>query len=271
VGTNQLSVGYGFARANSSIDTSLVVAGGRLDLNVGILDYTRSVSFFHHYAWVEASVPIAGLNGSVAGTVIQGSVTGTGDSSYVFGTLLKGGRALRPQEFPTYEPTTTFGVSVTMTAPTGSYRGDRVLNLGSDRWSFKPEVAVSHPFGKNHNWDADGYLNAYFFTDNTSYHGQEILRQAMLPGLEGHLSYSFTANIWASVDARYAFRGDTFVNGINQNDSQQSATVGSEVSVSLNDKNSLLFLFAKTVLSRNAPASTGFTIKYIYTWTRGQK
>jgi hypothetical protein len=271
VGINQLTLGYAFAHANASIDSSLVIAGAKLNLNVGILDYTRGVNFFHRFAWLEASVPIAGLNGAVTGTAVQGSVTGAGDSSYVFGTLLKGGPALSLQEFPTYVPMTTFGVSVTITAPTGLYDANKILNLGSHRWSFKPEIAVSHPFGPNHNWEIDGYANAYFFTENTTYHGREILRQEPLTGLEGHLSYSFTDSVWASVDARYAFRGDSLVDGADQHNSQQYITVGSEVRVSLSPQHSLLFSFAKAVLYQNAPASTAFATKYIYTWGKGYK
>jgi hypothetical protein len=269
VGINQLSLGYVYARANASIDSSLIIAGAKLNLNVGILDYTRGVSFFHRFAWVEASVPLAGLKGAVTGTTVQGSVTGAGDSSYVFGALLKGGPALSLHEFPSYEPTTTLGVSVTITAPTGLYHANRVLNLGSDRWSFKPEIAVSHPFGRNHHWEVDGYANAYFFTDNTSYHGREILRQQSIPGLEGHLSYSFTSSVWASVDTRYSFRGDTLVDGTDQDNSQRNFTLGSEVGVSLSPQHSLLFSFAKVLLHQNSPAYTGFAIKYIHTWGRG--
>jgi hypothetical protein len=271
VGVNQLTIGYGFAHANASIDSSLIVQGAKLDLNAGILDYTRGIDFFHHYAWIEGSVPIAGLAGSLSGTTIQSSVTGTGDSSYTFGLLLKGGPALNPEDFSAYNPTTTLGMSVAVTAPTGSYSASRILNLGSDRWSFKPEVAVSHPFGTNHNWEIDGYANVYVFTDNRKYRGREILRQEPLTGFEGHLSYSFTSNIWASVDARYAFRGDTFVDAADQHDPQQAAIVGSEVNVSLNSKHALLFLFAKAMVYRNAPASTSFAIKYIYTWGKGYK
>lgn len=39
------------------------------------------------------------------------------------------------------------GMSLTITAPTGLYDADKLLNLGSNRWSFKPEIALSHPFG----------------------------------------------------------------------------------------------------------------------------
>jgi hypothetical protein len=99
--------------------------------------------------WVEAGVPVAGLSGSVSGTNIQGSVTGAGDSSYSLAMLLKGGPTLTVAQFEHYEPTTTLGVSLTITAPTGLYNPNKILNkilnLGSDRWSFKPEIALSHP------------------------------------------------------------------------------------------------------------------------------
>jgi hypothetical protein len=71
-----------------------------------------------------------------------------------------------------------------MTAPTGSYQPSKILNLGSDRWSFKPELAWSHPFGHEQQWELDAYTNVSFYTANTSYHGKEILRQDSLPGFE---------------------------------------------------------------------------------------
>jgi hypothetical protein len=160
-------------------------------------------------------------------------------------------------------------VSVTITAPAGSCDANRTLNLGSDRWSFRPEVAVSHPFGPNHNWEIDGYANAYFFTDNTAYRGREILRQEPLPGLEGHLATPSPPPSGLQRMFRYAFRGDTLVDGGDENDSQQDIIVGSEVSVALNARHSLLFVFAKALLHQNAPASTTFAIKCIYSWGKG--
>ena len=268
-GTNQLELAYGYARANASIDTSLIVTGARFNVNQASITYTRYFGFLRHLAWVEAGVPLADLNGSVSGTNIQGSTTGTGDSSYAVGFLLTGGPALSVTEFANHKPTTTVGMSLTITAPTGQYNPDKLLNLGSDRWSFKPEIAVSHPFGPEQKWEAEAYANSYFFTDNTSYRGREVLRQRALPGLEGHISYSLLDNLWASFDARYSSRGLTFVNDVNQNNAQQNFSLGSEVNVSLNHRNSLVFVFAKALVHRNGPASSGFTVKYNYSWGKG--
>lgn len=266
VGTNQLELTYAYAHANASIDTSLIVAGARFNLNQGTITYTRYFGFVQRLVWVEASVPLAGLNGSISGTNIHGSATGTGDSSYAVAALLKGGPALSVAQFADYKPTTTVGMSLTITAPTGQYNPNKILNLGSDRWSFKPEIAVSHPFGPQQKWEVEAYANSYFFTDNTSYHGREILRQHALPGLEGHISYSFIDSLWASLDARYSFRGTTFVNGLNQNNAQQNFSLGSEVNVSLNPRNSFVFEFDKSLVHQNGPALSGFAVKYNYSW-----
>lgn len=271
VGTNQLELGYAYARADASIDTAVVIAGATVHLNQGIIDYARYFGAFHRLMWVEATLPVARLDGSVGGTDISGSTIGFGDSSYQAGILLKGGPALSVAQFDSYEPATTLGLSLTVTAPTGSYDAQRILNPGSDRWSFKPEFALRYPFGPDKRWQFDGYANVYFFTDNTSYRGKEILRQEPLFGLEGHVSYSFNDNVWLSLDSRYAFRGSTSVDGVGQDDAQRGLIVGTEVGASINSRNSLLFGFAGAVVHENAPAIVGFTLKYDFVWGTGYR
>jgi hypothetical protein len=270
VGTNQLELAYAYARSNASIDTSLIVTGALFNLNQGTLTYTRYFGFVHRIAWVEASVPIADLSGSVSGTRVQGSITGTGDSSYTLTTLLKGGPALTVAQFADYKPTTTVGLSLNISAPTGQYNPNKLLNLGSDRWSFKPEIALSHPFGAEQRWQGDLYAHAYFFTDNTSYHGVEILRQDPLPGIEGHISYSIH-KLWASFDTLYSFRGATFVNSVDQQNAQRNFTLGCETNLSLNSRNSLVFQFSKALVHHNGPDFAGFAVKYTYTWGKGHR
>jgi hypothetical protein len=270
VGLNELELAYAYAHADSSIDTSITIAGARLDLNQGSIGYTRYFGLLHRRVWVRATFPFAGVHGSIAGTDINNSVTGTGDSSYEFGGLLKGGPALTAAQFENYTPTTVLGASLIVTAPTGLYDSSKILNLGSGRWSFKPEIALSHPFSPEQKWQLDLYANCYFFTDNTSYRGAEILRQQPLPGVEAHISYSFS-KLWASLDTRYSFRGITFVNGTNQNNSQQNFSLGTEVNVSLSPRNSLVFQFDEALVHENGPAMTGFAVKYYYTWGTGSQ
>ena len=274
VGVSQLELSYTYVHSNASVDPSLAIAGANLNLNQGTVGYTYYFGVLHRVAWVEAAVPLAGLEGSVAGTNAHGSIFGTGDSNYQFAMLLKGGPALSIEHFASYKPATSLGLSFTITAPTGLYDSNKILNLGSNRWSFKPEIALSHPFGSDQKWEFDAYGDASFYTDNTSYHGRQIFRQEALPGLEGHISYSFNERIWASLDTRYSFRADTYVDGVSQDNAQQNFVLGNELNISLNPQNSLTFVFAKAIVHQNGPTATGFSIKYDYTWSwslRGAK
>jgi hypothetical protein len=61
------------------------------------------------------------------------------------------------------------------------------------------------------------------------------------------------------------------VNGVDQNNGQQNFILGSEMIVSINSRNSLLFEFAKALVHQNGPALVGFSVKYDYTWGKGYK
>jgi hypothetical protein len=271
VGLNSLEFTYAYVRGNASIDTSLVVGSENLDLHKGTFSYTHNFSMFGQMAWVSANVPFASLGGYVAASNASGSTSGMGDSSLELAVLLKGGRALSAAELATYERGTILGMSLTLTVPTGEYNGNKVLNLGSNRWSLKPELGVSYPFGSERKWEVDGYINAYFFTDNTSFQGIEVLHQEPLPGLEAHLSYSVTPSLWMSLDTRYAFRGETVVDGLEQNNSQENLTLGTEASWAPTSHVSLDVVFAKALVHRNAPAFTGVSVSYVYSWSNDHK
>jgi hypothetical protein len=271
VGINQFELAYAYVRSNTSIDTSFVVSGAKFNLNQGLIDYTRHFALLHRTAWVEATIPIANLSGSITGTDIAGSTTGTGDSGYTAAVLLKGGPALSPEQFANAPTTTSIGLSLSTTAPTGQYDPNKLLNLGSERWSFKPELALSKPFGPEQRWVVDAYANSYLYTNNTSYRGAQILRQRALSALEGHISYTFNNTIWASLDTLYSFRGDTNVNGIGQDNPQRNFILGSELVVSPRSRNSFTFEFAKAAIHKNGPSLTGFAVKYDYTWGNGYK
>jgi len=269
VGIGQIELDYAYGKADASVDTSLVVVNSQLKLNMGTVAYTRDFSLLHHLAFAKAMVPLAHLSGSVAGTNIAGSVAGPADSSLELGTLLKGGKALSAAEFSTYQPTTTWGVSLLVTAPTGQYDAEKLLNLGSDRWSFRPEMALSHPFGRDRRWEVDAYFNVAFFSDNTAYRGKEVLRQDPLAGVETHISYGFAPSLWASLDARYAFRGDMFVDRVDQHDPQEGVIMGSEAAWSPTSRSSVVLVFAKAIVHKNAPDYTGVLVKVAYSWGQG--
>ena len=60
-GVNQVELAYAYTHANASIDTSLIIAGAKFNVNQGSISYTRYFAVVHCLVWVEASIPLAGL------------------------------------------------------------------------------------------------------------------------------------------------------------------------------------------------------------------
>ena len=50
-------------------------------------------------------------------------------------------------EYPAYRQDVIVGASLQVTALPGQYDSDKLLNVGTNRWSFKPELGVSKAWG----------------------------------------------------------------------------------------------------------------------------
>ena len=47
------------------------------------------------------------------------------------------------REFSSWRQKTLIGASLTLVTPTGQYDPTRLINWGSNRWGFKPELGLS--------------------------------------------------------------------------------------------------------------------------------
>ena len=56
---------------------------------------------------------------------------------------LIGAPALSVKDFANYRQDLIVGVSLQVSAPVGQYDNSKLLNLGNNRWSFRPELGIS--------------------------------------------------------------------------------------------------------------------------------
>jgi hypothetical protein len=86
-------------------------------------------------------------------------------------------------------------------AASGEYDNTKLINLGTNRWSIKPEVGVSVPVGR---WFLDAYAGAWFFTDNDEFYPGEVTRsQDPITTLQAHAGYTFRWRGWIAFDATW--------------------------------------------------------------------
>ena len=111
-------------------------------------------------------------------------------------------------------------------ASTGAYESDKLLNLGSNRWTIKPEAGFSRAI---RNWTFEGAASAWFFTDNDDFFGGNRLSQRALHILKSHVIYTFRPGFFTALGVGWGNGGQTFVNG----EPRQKLTPAQELLVGL--------------------------------------
>ena len=82
--------------------------------------------------------------------------------------------------------------------PTGQYLEHKLINLGSNRFTFSPQVGVHQQY---YNWSFEATGTAFLYTDNTSFFNGSQLQQDPIYTMDGSVEYKFQSGIWASVSA----------------------------------------------------------------------
>ncbi|HKE59740.1 MAG TPA: transporter [Pyrinomonadaceae bacterium] len=265
IGTQFVLFSYAYQTGDVLTDASLPLKDVKVKLNAGSMGYGRTFGLLGHQANV--SIFSSYIKGRASGTVFEErqevTRSGIGDLRFRFSTVFVGGKALTPGEFSSYKPKTVVGASVTVVAPTGQYDPRRLINLGSNRWSFKPDVGLSAPFGR---WTMEVAGGVWLFTTNDNFFGGSRREQKPLASLQANAIYTLRRRMWLSGNATYYSGGRTVVNGVINNDRQANSRVGATFSLPVSQKQSIKFAWAKGVTSRFGGKLNTFAIAWQYSW-----
>jgi hypothetical protein len=164
---------------------------------------------------------------------------------------LCGSPPLEGKEYAAYragvEAETIVGMALAVQLPTGDYMDDKLINLGSNRFTFRPQLGVVHARGK---WSMEVTGSAWIFTDNDEFYNGNELEQDPLYTVQGHLVRSFSTGVWAGASVGYGYGAESTVNGVNKGDR----------------KGNLVW-----ALSVGAPMSRQLAVKVSYVGTRTQE
>ncbi len=207
VGTNFVVASSAISKGDVSLDPSLPLSDVHASITTTTLSFTRTFPLAGRTASWSVLVPYVNgrISGAVYGETAAATRDGFPDSRLRFAINVLG-RALTPAEFARRKPGATLGVAVTAIVPTGTYDPTRFINIGSNRWSVKPEIGTEIPMGK---WFADFSAGVWLFGENRNYFGGQMLRQAALATYQIHAGYSFRSGQWLAVQGGYYAGGAT--------------------------------------------------------------
>ncbi len=243
-----LVTGFGLSHGGVVTDPTLPVTDISATVETPSLGVGRSFSLFGKTAQAFGALPYswAQVSGKVQEQQTSISRAGLSDMRMKLSVLLRGAPASTPAQLAKAPRRTILGASLTVSAPTGQFFPDKLINLGANRWAFKPEFAVSHPMGTK--WLLDAYAGIWLFTANDSFYpGTSLRTQEPMGTFQAHISYNFQRQLWAAFDATYYVGGQTTISGVGKDDRQSNARVGGTLVFPVGKRHSI-----KVAVSRGA-------------------
>ena len=268
IGVNFLAGGFAYTRGGLSFDPSLPIDSPLLETSNGVLAYGRVIELGGQSAKLDVIVPYTALSGSAlyAGEPVSRNANGTGDVGLRLNANLYGAPALGLGEFAAYEQDIIVGASLRVTAPTGQYDNSRIVNIGTNRWSFKPEVGVSKAVGP---WAFELTAAVALYADNTDFYGGKRRSQQGIYSAQAHVVRSFANGMWASLDGTVFTGGRTTIDGARANDLQQNWRIGGTLAIPVDRNHSVKLYASSGVSDRTGNDFDLLGIAWQYRWGAG--
>jgi hypothetical protein len=265
VGLNGLVLGYGYSTGNFLVDSSLPIEGATAQIHSLTVGYLRSIDFLGKSAKVDVGIPISwgSFEGIVAGELRTRKPTGLADPRVRLAVNVLGAPALSRREFATYRQKTIVALSLQVALPLGEYDPERLINLGANRWSFRPEAGVSHAFGR---WYVETAAGAWLFTENDDYFGGSSLTQTPLYFVKGDFIYNFRPGIWLALNYGFANGGETRIDDSPAATLQRNSRLGATFSFPVAGANSLKLVWTSGLTTRIGADFDSVNVVYQYTW-----
>jgi hypothetical protein len=268
IGLNFLIGGYGYQTGNVLVDPSLPLKNVKATVDNAFLAYSRVLDFWGQSGSLALIVPYAWL--SASGDVFEQHQTvdrtGFSDITLRLSVNLFGAPALSLKEYSNYHQDTIVGVTLQVTTPTGQYIDSKLVNIGTNRWSIKPEVGISKAVAP---WTFEVATGVTVFTDNTEFFGDNTRHQNALFSAQGHVIYNFNRKMWAALDGTYYTGGRTSLNGNANNDLQTNSRWGGTFAYSLARQSSIKLYFSSGLADRSGADFRIYGIAGQYRWGAG--
>jgi hypothetical protein len=268
IGLNFLLAGYVYTQGKMAFDPELAIADAQFQSSTGALAYVRSFEFLGQSAKFDVIVPYSAFSAHalVAGQDHEREMSGFGDPRFRVSANLFGAPALSAKEFANYKQDLIVGVSLQVSAPLGQYDDTKLLNLGNNRWSFRPELGISRAWGP---WILEIAPSATFFTDNSDFFYGRNFAQAPLYLVRTDLIYNFDSGAWIALDGAYFAGLRTTVNGVKGDNDQENARVGLTVALPIDRRNSVKLNASTGIYTRTGSEFSLVGIAWQYRWGAG--
>ena len=231
------------------------------------LSYQHTLNLFARTANIQLNLPYtrSSTEGFVDGELRDRDISGMADVGVRFSINLLGAPTMDGAGFQALlaKPRTIVGASVLVQAPTGAYEADKLINVGTNRWSVKPAIGVIWPVRPT--WLLEFELGAWFFGDNDSFLGT-TREQDPTVSTELHLVKTMRRDFWVSLDVNYYTGGRTTVGQTQRADLQRSSRIGGTVVIPFKRWHAIRFAYSTGVVTESGGDFENLSLSYVRVW-----
>jgi hypothetical protein len=269
VGLNYFGVSYANNRGGLIVDPGLAPEDVNFKAHTSTLAFGQTLGLAGRTVQLLACVPYVVAEGgsSLDGAQIRTSYSGLGDVTLRYAMNIYGAPAMDLKEFRAYRQKTIVGASITVSAPTGQYDSNRFVNIGLNRWAFKPEIGLSRAVGK---YTIEGAAGVWLYKENSRFNGSSVRRQVPLGSLQFHIERTLPRRMWAAVDWTLYTGGRTQIDGTDNADYQGNTRLGATWGWNLHPRHAIKVVYFRNVIARVGSDMRSLGISYNFIWLRGR-
>ena len=259
VGTNIIGLAGARTDGDIAFDPVLRIENGEVEVDTVVTSFLHSFSLFDKTARLDVRLPYqkSRWQGLIDGESRSVRREGLGDPLFRLSVNLLGAPALKGEEYRSYRAShttnTIVGAAVSLKVPLGQYEEDKLLNLGENRYTIRPQLGIVHTRGPVA-YELTGSVN--FYTDNSEFFDGKKREQEPLYVLQTHLTYTFRNYFWTSIAAGYDRGGKSKVNGIEKDDQRRDIYFAASAGFPVSRNSSIKFAYVGGRKQENIGADT---------------
>jgi len=268
VGVNILALGYVNSQGALLFDPSLPVTDADANVDMAMLAYVHTLDIAGMSGKIGVIQPYASLNadGYLDTEYLTREQVGIADTALYFSLNFYGAPAMSLQDFRNYQQDTIIGFTFRLTMPTGVYQPEKLLNIGTNRWSFEPELGISKAIGP---WTLEAAAAVVLYTDNDEFDTDQTRKQDPIYSTQFHVNYTFSNKMWVSVGATYYTGGITTIDSAERDDLQNNWRTGFTLAIPIDRRHSIKLLGSSGVSTRTGTDYDSLGLFWQYRWGGG--
>jgi hypothetical protein len=266
VGANFLVTSVSWSTGNVVFDPTLPVTDVNANVKSLVVAVGHTFNLLGCLALGTVALPYAtaDVTGKISEQQASTSRSGLADARFKLSVNLKGNPAMLPRQFGAVSQRTVVGASLTLSAPAGQYYPTKLINVGTNRWSFKPELGISVPKGR---WDLDGYVGGWFYAANPDFYPGGLNReQDFVLTVQGHVSYTIRPRLWVAADGTWYRGGSVRVDDGDASTSMNNSRIGVTASFPVGNRYSAKVAFGSGVVARTGTDFSTVVVAWQVLW-----